>query len=255
MAGEAATLLGPDDQAPFAIDNAEGRSPFLLVGDHAGAAIPASLGDLGLTAADRARHIAVDLGTRGVGRALAHLLDAPFIHQTYSRLVIDCNRDPGHEDAMAIQSDGTYITGNRALDDAARQARIAAIHTPYHAAISSMLDARQTAGTETILLSLHSFTPKLNGFVRPWHIGVLHWLGRTDFAMAMVEQLQDNEAICVGDNAPYCMDATDYTIPLHAFPRDLRYAEIEIRQDLVSDHIGQAHWAEQIQKAATAAWR
>ncbi|WP_311271202.1 N-formylglutamate amidohydrolase [Sphingobium sp. WCS2017Hpa-17] len=255
MAGEAAILLGPDNPAPFAIDNAEGRSPFLLVGDHAGAAIPASLGDLGLTAADRARHIAIDIGTRGVGRALAHLLDAPFIHQTYSRLVIDCNRDPGHENAIAIQSDGTYITGNSALDDAARQARIAAIHTPYHAAISAMLDARQTAGTETILLSLHSFTPKLNGIVRPWQIGVLHWLGRTDFATAMLAQLQGDQAIYVGDNAPYRMDATDYTIPLHAFPRDLRYAEIEIRQDLVSDHSGQAHWAEQIQKAATSAWR
>ncbi|WP_420145398.1 N-formylglutamate amidohydrolase [Sphingobium sp.] len=255
MAGEAAILLGPDDPAPFVIDNAGGRSPFLLIGDHAGAAIPAVLGDLGLTAADRARHIAVDIGTRGLGRELARLLDAPFIHQTYSRLVIDCNRDPGHEDVIAIQSDGTSIMGNGALDDAARQARIAAIHTPYHVAISAMLDARQAAGTETILLSLHSFTPKLNDFIRPWHVGVLHWLGRTDFAIAMVAQLQADKAICVGDNAPYRMDATDYTAPLHAFPRNLRYAEIEIRQDLISDHDGQAHWAGKIQKAATSAWR
>lgn len=255
MAKQAATLLGPDDSAPFAIDNAEGRSPFLLVGDHAGSAIPLTLGHLGLAAIDRTRHIAIDIGVRGLGRELARLLDAPFIHQTYSRLVIDCNRDPGHDDAIAIQSDGTSITGNGALDDAARHARIAAIHTPYHAAISAMLDARQAAGIETILLSLHSFTPKLNGLVRPWHIGVLHWLGRTDFAMAMVAQLQGDKAICVGDNAPYRMDATDYTIPLHAFSRDLPYAELEIRQDLISDHSGQAHWAVQIQKAARWAWR
>jgi predicted N-formylglutamate amidohydrolase len=255
MAREATTLLKPNDPAPFTIDNAEGRSPFLLIADHAGSRVPESLGGLGLTAADRARHIAVDIGTRGVGRALAHLLDAPFIHQTYSRLVIDCNRDPGHEDAIAIQSDGTYIIGNGALDDAARQARIAAIHTPYHAAISAMLDARQAAGTETILLSLHSFTPKLGGFIRPWHVGVLHWLGRTDFAIAMLAQLQGDKAICVGDNAPYRMDATDYTAPLHAFPRNLRYAEIEIRQDLISDHDGQAHWAGKLQEATTSAWR
>lgn len=255
MTREATTLLSPDDPAPFDIDNVRGRSPFLLVGDHAGSGIPESLGDLSLNAADRARHIAVDIGTRGVGRALAQLLDAPFIHQTYSRLVIDCNRDPGHEDAIAIQSDGTSIIGNSALDDADRQARTEAVHTPYHAAISAMLDARQAADTETILLSLHSFTPQLDGFIRPWHVGVLHWLGRTDFAMAMVEQLRGDKAICVGDNAPYSMDATDYTVPLHAFPRKLRYAEIEIRQDLISDHSGQVHWAEKIQKAATSAWR
>lgn len=255
MAREAAILLSPDDPAPFAIDNAEGRSPFLLVGDHAGAAIPAALGDLGLKSADRARHIAVDIGVREFGRELARLLDAPFIHQTYSRLVIDCNRDPAHEDVIVIQSDGTSIIGNGALDDAAKQARIAAIHTPYHAAISAMLDARQAAGTETILLSLHSFTPKLDGFIRPWHVGVLHWLGRTDCAMAMLAQLQGDRTICVGDNAPYRMDATDYTAPFHAFPRNLRYAEIEIRQDLISDHGGQAHWAGKIQKAATSAWR
>jgi predicted N-formylglutamate amidohydrolase len=255
MAREATTLLSPDDPAPFYIDNVQGRSPFLLIGDHAGSAIPETLGDLGLTAADRARHIAVDIGVRGLGRELAHLLDAPFIHQTYSRLVIDCNRDPGHEDAIAIQSDGTSIIGNSGLDDAARQARTEAIHTPYHAAISAMLDARQTADTETILLSLHSFTPKLGGFIRPWHVGVLHWLGHTDFAMAVVAQLKGDKAICVGDNAPYSMDATDYTVPLHVFPRNLRYAEIEIRQDLISDHGGQAHWAGKIQKAATSAWR
>lgn len=253
MAEEAAILLSPDDPAPFAIDNAQGRSPFLLIGDHAGSAVPERLGDLGLTAADRARHIAVDIGVRGFGRELAHLLDAPFIHQTYSRLVIDCNRDPLHEEAIAIQSDGTSIIGNSALDVAARKARTEAIHTPYHAAISAILDARQTAGTETILLSLHSFTPKLDGFVRPWHVGVLHWLGRTDFAMAMIAKLQGDKAICVGDNAPYRMDATDYTVPLHAFSRDLRYAEIEIRQDLISDHGGQAYWAGKIQKAVTSA--
>lgn len=253
MAREATTLLGPDDPTPFAIDNAEGRSPFLLVGDHAGAAIPAALGDLGLKSADRARHIAVDIGVREFGRELASLLDAPFIHQTYSRLVIDCNRDPGHEDVIAIQSDGTSIIRNGALDNAARQARIAAIHTPYHAAISAMLDARLAAGIETILLSLHSFTPKLNGVARPWHIGVLHWLGCTDFAIAMVAQLQSDNAICVGDNAPYRMDATDYTAPLHAFPRNLRYAEIEIRQDLISDDEGQLHWAGEIHKSAMSA--
>lgn len=253
MAGEAATLLGPDDPAPFAIDNAEGRSPFLLIGDHAGSAVPERLGDLGLTAGDRARHIAVDIGTRGLGRELARLLDAPFIHQAYSRLVVDCNRDPAREDAVPIKSDGTYIIGNGALDDAARQARIVPIHSPYHGAIAAILNARHQAGMTTILLALHSFTPVLNGSVRPWDVGVLHWHGRTDFAKAMLCAFQGDNAICVGDNQPYRMDSTDYSIPLHAIGRDLPYAELEVRQDLISDDKGQLHWAGEIHRAAMSA--
>ncbi|WP_298394617.1 N-formylglutamate amidohydrolase [Sphingobium sp.] len=253
MAREATTLLGPDDPTPFAIDNAEGRSPFLLIGDHAGAAIPAALGDLGLTAEDRARHIAIDIGVRGLGRELARLLDAPFIHQAYSRLVIDCNRDPAREDAVPIQSDGTTITGNCALNDIALGARISAIHAPYHAAIAAMLDARYQAGMKTILLALHSFTPMLNGSVRPWDVGVLHWHGRTDFAKAMLCAFEDSSAICVGDNQPYRMDSTDYSIPLHAIGRDLPYAELEVRQDLISDDKGQLHWAGEIHRTAMSA--
>ena len=242
-----------DNPAPFAIDNAEGRSPFLLTGDHAGAAIPASVGDLGLTSVDRARHIAIDIGVLGLGRELARLLDAPFIHQTYSRLVIDCNRDPARDDAIPIQSDGTTITGNRALLDGDRRERVSSIHTPYHAAIADLLDARHKTGTKTILLALHSFTPMLNASFRPWDVGVLHWLGRTDFATAMLSSLQEERTLCVGDNQPYQMDATDYSMPFHAFARNLPYVELEIRQDLISDLEGQLYWAGQIQKAAMSA--
>lgn len=253
MAREATTLLGPDDPTPFAIDNAEGRSPFLLIGDHAGAAIPKTLGDLGLTAADRSRHISIDIGVRGLGRELARLLDAPFIHQAYSRLVVDCNRDPEREDAVPVQSDGTTITGNCALNDTDLSARISAIHAPYHAAIAAMLDTRHKAGMTTILLALHSFTPTLDGHVRPWDVGVLHWLGRTDFAKAMLFAFQGDSSICVGDNEPYRMDSTDYSVPHHAIGNDLPYAELEVRQDLISDQKGQRHWAGRIHRAAMSA--
>ena len=64
-------LLGERDSAPARIVNEGGRSDILLVGDHAGNAIPSSLGDLGLSAADRHRHIAWDLGVRALGEHLA----------------------------------------------------------------------------------------------------------------------------------------------------------------------------------------
>ncbi|BBF68044.1 N-formylglutamate amidohydrolase [Sphingomonas bisphenolicum] len=243
-------LLGADDPVPVGLFNAAGSSPFLLIGDHAGSAVPDALGDLGLTAADRGRHIAIDIGVYGLGHALAALLDAPFLHQLYSRLVIDCNRDPAQPEAIPALSDGSQIAGNAGLDAAARAARIAAIHEPYQAAITATIAERQAAGRATILLSLHSFTPVMDGIARPWDVGVLLWLGRTDFARAMLDALRADAALTVGDNQPYQMDATDHTVPRHAFPHQLPYAEIEVRQDLIGDAVGQHLWAQRLAQAA-----
>ena len=236
-------MFGPGDPAPFSLYNADGRSPFLLTGDHAGSAIPTPLGTLGIDAADRARHIACDIGVRGLGEALDDPLDAPSVHQPYSRLVIDCNRDPQAADAVAEVSDGTVIPGNAALHPAARQARVDAIHTPYHAAIAGEI-ARRTR--PPVLIALHSFTPALSadGFSRPWHVGILHGGGHARFAMALLTALRENAALVVGDNQPYRMDATDYSVPHHAFAQALPYAEIEVRQDLIANPAGQRHWCE-----------
>lgn len=232
--------------------NAAGASPFLLIGDHAGSAIPRALGDMGLSPADRSRHIALDIGVLGMGLALAGMLDAPFVHQPYSRLVIDCNRDPESVDAMPPTSDGTVIAGNAALTQADREARVSEIHAPYHAAIAALLDAREAVGRQTILLSLHSFTPIMAGIARPWDVGILHGGGQADFAVALIRALGDQPGIVVGDNVPYAMDGTDHTVPRHAFPRGLRYAEIEARQDRIADPSGQSAWAERIARACQA---
>jgi predicted N-formylglutamate amidohydrolase len=251
MAGRKADkLLGPDDPVPFEIFNAAGTSPFLLVGDHAGAAVPRALDDLGLTSHDLARHIAVDIGVVELGRHLALQLDAVFVFQLYSRLVIDCNRDPARADAVPEVSDGTPIPGNHGLTRAARSARVVEIHSPYHRVIGELIDERRAAGESTLLLSLHSFTPAMDGLVRPWDVGILHWLGNTGLALAMRDRLADKRDITVGDNVPYAMDDTDYTVPRHAFSHGIAYAEIEVRQNLISNLAGQKSWARRLGDAA-----
>lgn len=247
--GTVESVLGPGDPAPFALFNAAGNSPFLIIGDHAGSAVPRPLQSLGLQPDDLRRHIAIDIGVLGLGRALAILLKAPFLHQVYSRLVIDCNRLPTRPDAIPEISDGTPIPGNRRLTERSRTARAAAIHGPYHAAIATLLDARHAAGEETILLSLHSFTPTLEGVTRPWDVGVLHGSGRNDFAFGLRDALGERSELTVGDNEPYAMDETDYTVPFHAFARNLRYAEIEVRQDLIASPSGQKAWATHLAEA------
>ena len=85
--------------------------------------------------------------------------------------------------------------------------------------------------------------------LRPWHIGILHDGGDTTFAAALLNVLTADPDLVVGDNEPYRMDLIDYTIPRHAYPDRLPYAEIEIRQDLISDHEGCRHWAGRIAHA------
>lgn len=227
-------LLTADDPKPVIRDeNTCGASPFLLIGDHAGRAIPRALGDLGLPPAERERHIAVDIGIEELGLALARKLGAPFLRQAYSRLVIDCNRSPDHPGSVAEASDGTHVPGNASIGAERRRARVEEIFTPYQDAIAKALDARAAAGLPTILVSLHSFTPSMDGRDRPWELGVLHNGHEDGFSLAVLERLRGHGEFTIGDNEPYRMNETDYTVPRHAFPRGLPYLELEVRQDLI----------------------
>ncbi len=190
------------------------------------------------------RHIAWDIGVAALGRALAARLDATFVGQTYSRLVIDCNRDPRSAGAVPQTSDGTIIPGNADPD---RAARIAAIHAPYQDAIAREIARRD----RTVLIALHSFTPVMAGIARPWAIGVLHDGHADGFARRLLARLQARAAFVVGDNEPYRMDGTDHSVPRHAFAAGLPYAELEIRQDLLA--ADPAGWAALLAVDMTAA--
>jgi len=244
MERDVGALLGAGEPEPVLRFNPRGNSPFLLIGDHAGAAIPRALGNLGVSEEDLARHIAWDIGVRGVGEALALALNAAFIHQAYSRLVIDCNRDPTAPEAVPTCSDGTSVPGNEGLSEAQRDSRVSEIHAPYQAAIAEEIERRAAGGLPTVLVSLHSFTPAMDGFARPWDIGILHDGANDRFAKALLARLCAEERLVVGDNEPYRMDATDYTIPRHAFAAALPYVEIEIRQDLIGTAQGQRAWSD-----------
>jgi len=213
--------------------NPGGASPFLLLGDHAGQAIPRSLVDLGLPTSALDLHIALDIGVAALGAALTQRLDATWVQQSYSRLVIDCNRSSGAADSIPKVSDGVTIPGNLGLSGRERALRRAEVFDPYHAAISQALDARARQGQRTFLVSLHSFTPQLQGVERQVRFGVLH-RGDSALSRRMLALIRIAEGDAAGDNAPYTMDGTDYTIPHHADPRGLDYLELEVRQDLLS---------------------
>lgn len=241
-------LLCPDDPAPVEWIDRDAPAPVLLTCDHASRAVPAALRSLGLDDATLARHIGWDIGAAAVTRALAPLLAAPAILSGYSRLVIDCNRDPDDPSSIPPASDGVIIPGNRDLGAAARAARRDAIFAPYHAAIADWIDARLAGGTVPVLLSIHSFTPVMNGRARPWHVGIL-WDEDGRLAQPLLRALRAEPDLCVGDNEPYsAREPAGYTVRQHAERLGLPHVAIELRQDLIADAAGADAWAQRLHR-------
>jgi predicted N-formylglutamate amidohydrolase len=246
-------LLAPDEPAPARVLREAGSADIFLTADHAGRAIPRRLAALGLMPQELDRHIAWDIGIANVTERLSEALDATAVLQTYSRLVIDCNRNPAWPSAMPEISEHTPIPGNLDLTDADREARIAAVFAPYHARISELLDARAAAGRRTVLVAMHSFTPVFKGESRAMHVGVLYNRDAS-FANALLRLLRAEPDLVVGDNAPYAVTAdSDYGIPVYGEQRGLRHVEIEIRQDLILSSEGQASWAARFARLLVAA--
>jgi len=243
---EAFKLLAPDEPPPFIESGLSGRSSFVIVVDHASRRIPRRLGDLGLPESELVRHIAWDIGSLDVAGQVAVALDAVLVAQSYSRLVIDCNRDPRVATSIPQITESTPIPGNIDLGEAQIAARCREIFEPYHGRVRAILDERQKAGRRTILVAQHSMTDVFKGVRREMHAAVLYNRDRR-FAGLVLEGLRREAGLRIADNEPYFVsDETDYTIPVHGEARALPHVEIEIRQDLLLDASGRAAWARRI---------
>lgn len=236
-------LLSADDPPPFQLLRAGARSPFVLTCDHAGRLLPRALGDLGLPQSELVRHIAWDLGIAEVARKLSARLEAFAILQTYSRLVIDCNRPPGTPESIVGTSERTVIPGNADLTSVDIEQRRLEIFEPYQSRIAQELATRH--GLPTVLVALHSFTPRFMDVDRSWQAGILYGADAR-VARPLLAKLRE-EGLTVGDNEPYAVsEQTDYTVMTHGEQRGTPYVEVEIRQDLIADAPGQQAWAERL---------
>src|SRR5579863_5498555 len=248
-------LLAPDEPPPVFESGRQGQSDFIIVVDHASPRIPACLGDLGLPAAELQRHIAWDIGALAVARRVAAELDAQLVAQNYSRLVIDCNRDPSVASSIPTVGESSPIPGNVGLSEQQIGARRREIFDPYHDHIRALLDERLAVNRRTILVSQHSMTNIFRGVRRDMHAAILCNRDRR-FAGLMLDMLRREANLHIADNEPYFVsDQTDYTIPRHGEARGLPHVEIEIRQDLLLDDAGQDEWAGRIATALRAAER
>jgi predicted N-formylglutamate amidohydrolase len=213
------------------------ESDILLIADHASNHVPADI-DLRIDPALLTTHIAVDLGVAELGAALCAKLDCPGIFAGVSRLVIDLNREDDASHLVPLESDGQTIPGN-ALTAEQRDARTARFWRPYHAGIAKQI-ARQRP---TLILSLHSFTPQLKTRPeeeRPWEVGILY--NQDDHAARVALPLFEQAGVCVGDQLPYSGKLLNATMNAHAEANSIAYLGIEMRQDLITDAAGVAHW-------------
>jgi predicted N-formylglutamate amidohydrolase len=223
----------------------DASSDVLLLCDHAANAVPPCIGggSLGLSPAEMERHIAYDVGARGVTLDLARRLGATALLSRYSRLVIDPNR--GEDDPTLVMRlyDGTIVPANRRITAEEVERRLDRFHRPYHAAIDAEIDRRLAAGRRPALAAIHSFTPKLiAGRPRPWHIGVL-WLRDDRMARPLLARLRAEPDLCVGDNEPYDGQLEGDTLSRHGTRRGLPHVLLEIRHDLIDTEAGQEAWA------------
>jgi len=239
-------LLGPDDPPAFSVHNAEGKAPLLLLCDHASKAVPRALGSLGISEHELSRHIGWDIGGLDAAIELSRVLDAPLVASGYSRLVIDCNRWPGGEGSTPEVSDGTPVPANRGLTEAQVQARAEACFWPYHREVDRQLDRMTAGGRKVGMLVMHSFTPRMNGFERPWHVGVL-WNDDPRLPEPLLAALRRDSSLVVGDNEPYSARAAyEYTLTAHARTRALPHCSLEVRQDLIATPAEAQAWGRRL---------
>ena len=227
-------LLSQDEPSPYYVVNALSEKPILLVCDHAGCRFPASLGTFGLDPFARRCHLAWDIGAGSLTERLAKNLGVTAVLGQYSRLVVDCNRELMDPGAFLEYGDGILVPGNRHLTRAEKDRRADAVYWPYHHAIDEQIRRLRAAGPRPAFISMHSFTPVLDGIVRDVQIGIL-WDKDSSLSDIFIEEFRAAGYI-TGDNEPYSGRAPqDYTVDNHAEAGGLPHVGIEVRQDLIGD--------------------
>jgi predicted N-formylglutamate amidohydrolase len=226
--------------------NIEGGAPVLVLCDHAGRWVPAELDDLGLPESELARHIGWDIGSADVARRLARLLDAPAVLCHVCRLVVDPNRKPGDPSSMPRVSDGTLVPANQDLGPEQVRSRHARFFVPYHRAVARQIARLRRRHGVPVIISVHSFTPRLADVWRRWDVAVL-WDTDARLAAPALAGLRRDPALRVGDNEPYSgRFPVGYSIPFHAARPRLPHVTFEVRQDLIDTRAAAEAWAERL---------
>jgi len=226
--------------AAYELINPEGKADIIFICEHASNHIPEEFDNLGLEADFLTQHIAWDIGMEDMTRLLSQKLDAPAIIANFSRLLIDPNREEDHKTLIPHTSDNIPIPGNQDLSKEQVEERRARFYRPFHARCDELIRDKVTGSHMPLVCGMHSFTPRMNGFERPWHAGML-WNKDPRLAQALIKSLTER-GFNVGDNEPYSGRDLFYTMNQHGHRHGAPHVTIEIRQDLVASRDDIIKW-------------
>lgn len=113
-----------------------------------------------------ATHRASDAGALEFARAMARRLDAPLVFSATTRLLVDLNRSLGHR--------RLFSEFTRELNADTKAAILAQHYTPYRQQVEGLVAKGVKRGERVLHLSVHSFTPELDGEVRNADVGLLY---------------------------------------------------------------------------------
>ena len=230
------------EEQPFLQIGEVERGGIVCVADHASNVVPDGI-ELGIAPALMEQHIAVDIGVDGTAERMARRHGIPAHLATVSRLVIDLHREEDHPGLVPETSDGHLIPGNIGADV---EGRIDRFYKPYHEAMALWLGQAQPR----LILSLHSFTPKLatSEEPRPWEVALLY--NEDDRAARHAIRFFNEQGLTVGENEPYSGRDLNATMNRHAEAFGRPYCAIEVRQDLIATRADQSRWAAMIADVA-----
>lgn len=232
---EYARVAEMSDFKPFRQLGKIKQGGIVCVSDHASNHVPDAI-ELGVAPERMGQHIAVDIGVEGIAERMARRHSIPAHLATISRLVVDLHREEDHPQIVPTQSDGVLIPGNIGADT---EGRLERYYRPYHNALADWLERADPS----LIISLHSFTPKLESSdeERPWECALLY--NQDNRAARHAIRLFAQQGLTVGDNQPYSGLELNATMNRHAEAYGRPYLALEVRQDLIATRADQSRWA------------
>jgi predicted N-formylglutamate amidohydrolase len=187
-------------------------------------------------------HRGYDLGALSVARSLGRRFRVPVFHCDVTRLLVDVNRSVGHPRLLSEFS--------RKLTRREREAVLERYYFPHRRAVEAEVARPVAAGRRVLHLSVHSFTPELEGRVRTAEVGLLYDPRRAaerEFCLRWVAEMQDDlqresrhhkkQSDCgIRRNYPYRGASDGLTTALRRSHPDARYfgVEVELNQAVLS---------------------
>jgi len=202
---------------------------YILTCEHAGNDIPAEYEWL-FKGKEEAlvSHKAIDFGALRLAKHLATKTGLPLFYTTVSRLLVEANRSMHNEELFSEYS--------KQLAAPEKQKILGQYYYPHRNEAEQKIQTEIAAGNQVFHLAIHTFTPAMNGEVRPAEIGILFDPERA-LEVAFAEQLKtkllaENPDRKVLYNSPYPGTADGFPTYLRKkFSKD-QYAgfEMEINQ-------------------------